>query len=348
MSNTIYSKTKTSIMKIFSYLIIINLLLGLFWILIFTTSINSPYTDSFKNKWNKNYIENNSQYIKENVEKYNIKYSKNNECDITWFYNKENQLYFCYDNTVYIFPENQDLKQVITSKKDILLKYFIYTSAISFLSIFILFFINRQLFYKGAWIRNISEGANELDNVIDEISEYIKNKWTRLDYRINTLESLSLSLIDEEIDFYNRFSFRIMELSIEAKKNHLINTSDRLYILYKELQKKYFLEKRMYLHALSNELSLISSKYNTSMLWFVVWFILLIIVSAIWLDTLFAINGNELWMKNSLIEVINIFTFRDISIQTIHTYQEVYITSIKVLSYIYFILFIKILSNKRI
>jgi len=52
-----------------------------------------------------------------------------------------------------------------------------------------------------------------------------------------------MSVIDEEIDFFNRFASRIKDLSEKAKQKHMTSTYIKLYILYKELQKKYYKKK---------------------------------------------------------------------------------------------------------
>lgn len=346
-NDTILYKKIISWWKILIYFFFIELILLLFTAIIFFTWTITPFNDTFKNNWNTNYLNNNVDYIKDEIKKYNIEYSKVTKCQKSWFYEENDLLYFCDDLTLYIFKTPTELTKEIEKNKDILIKFWVSSTIITIISLILLWSTNNYLFTIWWWIPSLNTGAKELELVLDEIEEYIDKKWTRLDYRLPTLESLALSVIQEEIDFFNRFSSRIKTLSDKAYDNHLNNAHIRLHILYKELEKKYFLKKWKYFHALSSELSLFLTKYNTSILWYIISMMSIIIISAFILYWLYQINWNNLEIQDSLKTVLNIITLRNANINIYNIYQEYYILFLQCLSYILFILSIKLIVNKK-
>jgi len=342
----LYKKSIT-IWKIFLYYFFIQFLLWILGMLIFFTATVSPFTDDFKNNWNNNYVANNVTYIKWEVDKYNIQYSKVWKCEIWWFYEKNSLLYFCADNTIYIFTYNKNITELLSSKQSTMISYGIGTAILSILTLILLWLTNRIIFTKGSGIASLNQWAKELSSILDEIEEYIDNAGTRLDYRLPTLESLAMSVIDEEIDFFNRFASRIKDLSEKAKQKHMTSTYIKLYILYKELQKKYYKKKWMYFNALASEISLIVSKYNTSILWFFITVLSLVLMSTYILMTLFQMNWNDLTLLDSFKAVINIMTLREDWLILSNIFQEWYIIYLQLLSYVILLASIKLITTRK-
>jgi len=346
-SEKILYKKKIAFWKIFLYFFVIQTILLIIWWLTFLTWNISPYNDDFKNEWNKNYIAWNNEYVKNIINNYDIEISKVSECEERWFYNKSDLLYFCDNGIVYVFKTTKDINSLIIEKKEQLIEYIYITIIISILLLIVLWISNKTLFTKWAWIWWLNQSIKELESVIDEINEYISTNWNRLEYRIPTLFSLALSVIETEIDFFNRYWNKIKKMSELAKNNHLNNASNQLHILYKEMEKKYFIKKNKIFHALWSELSLLLTKYNTSLLWFIIFNIFTIIISAYILFLLYSINWNNLTIKESFNAIINIFTLREAWVEYFNVYQNYFIIFIQFVSYIYLLVFISLITNKK-
>lgn len=347
MENIINYKKTIKVGKFIWYYLIIQIILLFLWLLIFILSTVTPYTDSFKANWNNAIITNNNTYIDKQIKNFNIQKTNVSKCNPEWFYYNKNSLFFCKDKRKYIFSETTSIKKVLDKRKDLVIKYWIWSVWFSILFIIVLFFINKTLFKWWTRIIWLTKATQELTNILSEIEEYIKTKWTRIDYRIESLEALILGIIEEEPDFFHRFWAKIKDLENLSKINYLYRIENRLHILYKEMEKIYFWKKRMYFNVLWSELSLILTKYNTSITSFVINILFFLILSIFILHTLILINWGNTTLLKTFISILNIFTFRAYSENIVNIYQQSYIIFLQIISYIIFVYSVQLTINKK-
>jgi len=336
----ILHKKRFNLGKFILYYIFIQIILIIVWGLIFLSSTLWSFNDTFKNKWNEAIIQQDNKYINDLIKKNNnIKYTNVNNCSKKWFYNKKDNLFFCYDHKKYTFIKEKKINNLIIQKKELLIKYLIFTFGFSLIFIISISIFNKSLFRKWIIVNNLSQSSQEFISLIKEIEEYIWTKDSKLEYRLPTLEAIWLWIIEEEPDFFNRFWNVLKKLSKRAEDNFLKEVSNKLDILYREIEKIYFFKKKKYFKYIGSELSLILSKYNTSIISYIVNILFFIILSSGILYLLQSLNGENIKFINSLNDIINIFSFRNANIQN-NVYYFPYILSLEFISYL--ILFITI------
>jgi len=341
--DVILHKKRFNLWKFILYYIIIQIILLIVWGLIFLSSTLGSFNDNFKNKWNNAIIQQDNKYISNLLkDNNNIKSTNVNNCNKKWFYKEKENLFFCYNHKKYTFIKEKNIDNLIIQKKDLLIKYLIFTFWFSLVFIIILNIFNKTLFRKWIIVNNLSQSSQEFISLIKEIEEYIGNKDSKLEYRLPTLEAIWLGIIEEEPDFFNRFWNVLKKLSKKAKDNFLNEVSNNIDILYKEIEKIYFFKKRKYLKYFSSELSLIISKYNTSIISYIINILFFIILSSGILYLLQSLNWENIKILNSLNEIINIFSFRNINIPN-NVYYYSYILFLEIISYLIFIMTISLI-----